>query len=91
MGEAGIFGEDDRTELVEGEIVEMTPIGWRHAEMVTKLTMIFCAVCGGWVRHKRAEPHRARHPRWAPAGSGAPADRQESHASTPRRGRVARR
>jgi Uma2 family endonuclease len=38
MGEAGIFGEDDRVELVEGEIVEMTPIGWRHVESVNTLT-----------------------------------------------------
>ena len=38
MGEAGIFGEDDRVELVEGEIVEMTPIGWRHVESVNALT-----------------------------------------------------
>ena len=27
MGEAGVFRPDDRVELVEGEIVEMTPIG----------------------------------------------------------------
>ena len=38
MGEAGIFAEDDRIELVEGEIVEMTPIGWRHVEAVNALT-----------------------------------------------------
>jgi Uma2 family endonuclease len=37
MGEAGIFSEDDRVELVEGEIVEMTPIGWRHAQAVDRL------------------------------------------------------
>lgn len=41
MGEAGIFGEDDRVELVEGEIVEMTPIGWRHAEAVDRLNALF--------------------------------------------------
>jgi Uma2 family endonuclease len=30
MGRAGIFDEDARVELLDGEIVEMTPIGDRH-------------------------------------------------------------
>jgi hypothetical protein len=38
MGEAGIFGEDDRVELIDGEIFEMTPIGREHAYHVTRLT-----------------------------------------------------
>ena len=37
MGEAGIFGEDDRMELIHGEVVKMAPIGWRHAECVRRL------------------------------------------------------
>lgn len=37
MAEAGLFGEDDRVELIEGDIVEMTPIGSRHAGTVTYL------------------------------------------------------
>lgn len=41
MGQAGIFGEDDRVELIDGEIVEMTPIGSRHAACVDRLTRIF--------------------------------------------------
>lgn len=40
MGEAGVFSEDDRVELVEGEIIEMTPIGRRHASCVSRLTEI---------------------------------------------------
>jgi hypothetical protein len=34
MGEAGIFGEDDRVELTDGEVVKMTPIGRQHAETI---------------------------------------------------------
>lgn len=34
MGEAGIFCSDDRLELLEGEIYEMSPIGSRHAACV---------------------------------------------------------
>ena len=46
MGETGIFGEDDRVELVEGEIVEMTPIGARHAETVNTLTDLLADLRG---------------------------------------------
>jgi Uma2 family endonuclease len=38
MVEAGVFGEDDRVELIEGEVIEMSPIGKCHAGFVRKLT-----------------------------------------------------
>ena len=34
MGDAGIFTEDDRVELLDGEIFVMSPIGVRHAYCV---------------------------------------------------------
>lgn len=37
MAEAAIFGENDRLELLSGEIVEMTPIGSRHSACVSRL------------------------------------------------------
>ncbi|HSU15033.1 Uma2 family endonuclease [Longimicrobium sp.] len=37
MGEAGILPEGDRLELINGEIVEMTPIGSSHAACVRDL------------------------------------------------------
>jgi Uma2 family endonuclease len=37
MAEAAVFGEDDRVELIAGEVVEMSPIGSRHAACVRRL------------------------------------------------------
>jgi Uma2 family endonuclease len=31
LGEAGIFDEDDRVELIDGEIIIISPVGSRHA------------------------------------------------------------
>jgi Uma2 family endonuclease len=41
MARAGILGEDDRVELLEGEVEEMTPIGSRHAAVVDRLNRLF--------------------------------------------------
>ena len=38
MAEAGVFHEDDRLELIDGQVVEMSPIGPRHAACVDRLT-----------------------------------------------------
>jgi Uma2 family endonuclease len=43
---AGALKEDDRVELIEGEIVDMTPIGLRHAAAVNILTRWLVTGCG---------------------------------------------
>ena len=45
LGEVGILGEGDRVELIEGELVEMAPIGGEHATVVSTLTMILARQC----------------------------------------------
>lgn len=37
MGEAGLFAPEARMELIEGEIIDMTPIGSAHASRVMRL------------------------------------------------------
>lgn len=41
MGEAGVFGADDRIELIAGRIYAMSPIGSEHASCVDRLTRLF--------------------------------------------------
>jgi Uma2 family endonuclease len=37
MGEAQIFPPSDRLELIEGEVITMSPIGFRHAATINRL------------------------------------------------------
>jgi Uma2 family endonuclease len=40
MVEAGILGEDVRVELIEGELIDIPPVGSKHAGMVTRLSRL---------------------------------------------------
>ena len=55
MAAAGVLSEDDRVELIEGEVVEMNPIGSRHAACVGRLTELLVRLVGGvaivWVQN----------------------------------------
>ena len=46
MGEVGILTADDRVELLDGEIVEMAPIGPRHASITDRLNRLFTSRLG---------------------------------------------
>lgn len=46
MAEVGILGKDDRVELIEGEIIKMSPIGRRHAGCVNRLLRLFSVRIG---------------------------------------------
>ncbi len=46
MIRAGILKPDDRVELIEGEIVQMSPIGERHAACVKRLNRLCTRILG---------------------------------------------
>jgi len=46
MGEAGILREDDRIELIEGELIDMAPIGSRHVSAVAVLGKLLTLAAG---------------------------------------------
>lgn len=46
MAQAGILTEDDQVELIEGEVIQMSPIGSRHAACVKQLTAILYGLFG---------------------------------------------
>jgi Uma2 family endonuclease len=41
MGEVGLLKEDDRVELIDGELIRMNPIGSGHGGHVNRLNRIF--------------------------------------------------
>jgi Uma2 family endonuclease len=52
MADAGLFTPNERVELIHGEIVDMPPMGTRHAAQLTRLVELLSAVIGerGMVR-----------------------------------------
>ena len=47
MGDAGLFGEDARVELLDGEVIDMAPLGSPHAGCVNRLNRLFTAAFAG--------------------------------------------
>ena len=46
MGEAGIFAPNARVELIEGEVIDMAPIGSKHGSAVKRLVALLTAALG---------------------------------------------
>ncbi len=58
MADAGILREDDRVELIEGEIIQMGPIGSRHAARVTRAERVLRRHLGEVVTVRTQNPVR---------------------------------
>lgn len=46
MADAGVLSHEERVELIEGEIVDMAPIGSQHAYVVNQLARLFTLAAG---------------------------------------------
>ena len=46
MGDAGVFDRDQRIELIDGELIEMAPIGVPHVQAVNRLTRMLVVAYG---------------------------------------------
>lgn len=46
LGEAGILSENSRVELIEGELIDMTPIGGLHMSVVNRLNRLLVLAVG---------------------------------------------
>jgi Uma2 family endonuclease len=58
MAKAGVLREDERVELLDGEIIEMSPIGGRHAGCVDDLGEWFILRLAGRARVRVQNPVR---------------------------------
>jgi Uma2 family endonuclease len=47
MGQAGVFAPGARVELIEGEVIDLAPIGTRHASAVKKLNALLSEAASG--------------------------------------------
>ena len=62
MVSVGILTEDDRVELIDGEILEMAPSSEPHSFVITSLISLFSSALLLVVRTKRSRP-TSRSPR----------------------------
>jgi Uma2 family endonuclease len=61
MAVAGILGPEERTELIEGEVLKMSPIGHRHAMCVARATHLFTTALQGKVIVNVQNPLQLSH------------------------------
>lgn len=50
LGEIGVIGEDERVELIDGEVIQMTPVGGQHQTVVFDVDDCLHSVVGAGLR-----------------------------------------
>lgn len=50
LGEVGVIGEDERVELIDGEVIQMTPVGGPHQTVVFDVDDYLHSVVGAGLR-----------------------------------------
>ena len=65
MGEVGLLKEDDRVELIDGELIRMNPIGFGHGGRVKRLISLFTSLLGSRIVVSAQDPLQIR-PRGQP-------------------------
>ena len=56
LGAAGVLTEDSRVELIEGELIEMAPIGPKHASVVDTLVALLASQAANQFRLSTQNP-----------------------------------
>jgi Uma2 family endonuclease len=56
MAQLGLLDPDARVELIDGDIIEMPPIGPAHATIVTRLSTLLTRAVGDWATVRTQSP-----------------------------------
>ena len=59
MVDAGVFPPEARVELIEGEIIDMAPLGNPHASVVDRLNMLLSSRTPTSTASRRPPPRRS--------------------------------
>jgi len=63
----GVLGKYDRVELIEGDILEMPPIGWLHSAVTARLNKLLVPTANGYAHALELTGNDTASPRALPS------------------------